>query len=188
MEQETLQTQSNKKQNILVAGLVCGILVLTFGIYYLTNSNMLLQKRGQQTSEQPNTKPAETTSANIPSAVTCYQFKNLEKALQRIDIACILDLNGTAQDKTLSDLAKLTNLNEINLSNNNLTEFPEVLFGLKNLLVINLSNNELSTIPEKIKSSGLAQSLQILELTGNPISASQKEIIKALLPNAEITF
>lgn len=188
MEEETLQTQSNKKQNIIVVGLVCGILVLTFGIYYLTNSNMLLQKRGQQTSEQPNTKPAETTSANIPSEVTCYQFKNLEKALDRIDIACILDLSGTAQDTTLSKLAQLKNLNEINLSNNNLSEFPGALFNLKNLLIINLSNNNLSTIPEAIKKSELIKTLQILNLTGNPISASQKEVIKALLPNVEIIF
>lgn len=188
MGQESLEIKSSKKQYFLIGGLIFGILTLAFGIYYLTTNNLLLQKMAQQTSEQSSAKPSETTPANIPSAVTCYQFKSLEEALQRIDIACILNVSGTAQKTNLSNLAQLKNLNEVNLSNNNLVAFPEALFGLKNLLIINLSNNSLSTIPEKIKNSELAKSLQILDLRGNPISASQKEAIKSLLPNATITF
>ena len=188
MGQESLEIKSSKKQYFLIGGLIFGILILAVGIYYLTTNNLLLQKMVQQTSDQSGTKPSETTPANIPSTVTCYQFKNLEKALQRIDIACILDLRGTAQGTNLSNLAQLKNLNEINLSNNNLTSFPEALFGLKNLLIVNLSNNSLSTIPETMKNSDLSKSLQVLDLTGNPISASQKEAIKALLPNTIITF
>jgi len=188
MEQETLQMQSNKKQYMLVGGLVCAILALAFGTYYITNNNELLKQAIEQSIDQTNTQPTKTPTANIPSEVICYQFKNLEEALRRIDIACILDLNGSSQSINFSSLSRLTNLNEVNLSNNNLAEFPEALFGLKNLLIINLSNNNLSTIPEKIKKSELIKTLQILNLTGNPISASQKEVIKALLPNVEITF
>lgn len=188
MEQENLEIESNKKQYILIGVLLFGILALVFGIYYLTKNNLLLQKIAQQTSEQQDAKSTNATPVDIPSTVTCYQFKNLEDALQRIDIACILDLNGTARVTTLSDLEQLENLNEINLSNNNLVAFPEALLGLKNLLIVNLSGNKLSTIPEAIKKSELAKSLQILNLTGNPISVSQKEVIKSLLPNTTIAF
>ena len=94
---------------------------------------------------------------------------------------------------------------DLNLSKNNFTEFPPILFNLKSLIVVNLSDNKISALPEKIWSmenltalllsnNNLSSipipkqftSLKTLWIDGNSIPDSQIDAIKKAVPQIEL--
>jgi|UniRef100_A0A7V3RDY0 Leucine-rich repeat (LRR) protein/fibronectin type 3 domain-containing protein len=96
----------------------------------------------------------------------------------------------------ISPLASLTNLKTLNLSNNMIKDIS-VISGLKNLQVLDLSSNSVKDVtPLK----GIGQSLLSLDISYNPIPASQLGFIQSWtqlhnlgmggfnLKNSEITF
>ena len=61
-----------------------------------------------------------------------------------------LDFPGKNLTEIPEDIAKLTNLTLLNLSDNQITEIPEAIAKLTNLTLLNLSNNQITEIPEAI--------------------------------------
>jgi Leucine-rich repeat (LRR) protein len=70
--------------------------------------------------------------------------------------------------KLPESLGKLTNLQSLNLSNNQLVTLPEWFPGLQSLQVLNLSNNRLETLPESLVN---LNNLQSLNLTNNQLTS-----------------
>jgi small GTP-binding protein len=105
---------------------------------------------------------------------------NCEVTLQKSNISPTLPIISSV-NRSLSpqyrELIKLALENDsisLDLSNQNLTAFPDEIFELPNLQFINLSNNSLSEIPENIS---MLTNLQSLNLSNNQIVEISKEII-----------
>ena len=80
---------------------------------------------------------------------------------------------------------KLTGLNILSLSNNNLTSIPDSIGKLSQLKILNLSHNNLTNIPDSI---GNLSGLKELYLGYNNLSKQEQEKIKKLLPSTTIIF
>lgn len=82
----------------------------------------------------------------------------------------------------------INTIEEIDFSNNNLTQLPPSLLKLKNLKALNLNNNGLITID--IDDFLLLNKLEILNISNNPLEniPSIKSKFEKLLPNMIINF
>jgi Leucine-rich repeat (LRR) protein len=67
----------------------------------------------------------------------------------------------------------LSNLEILDLSNNNLTSFSELIGGLSNLKTLYLSNNNLTSVPESMRS---LSNLKELYLTNNNLTSIPESI------------
>jgi len=114
-----------------------------------------------------------------------------------------LDLSNQGLTQVPQNVFKLTNLQELNVSNNKLTGalpaeirhlqnlqildasnnqmtgVPAEIGQLENLRILNLSNNQLTGLPYEL---GNLKKLQVLNLSGNNYSTQDLEIIRQGLP------
>jgi Leucine-rich repeat (LRR) protein len=86
----------------------------------------------------------------------------------------ILNLSGQGLEKVPSSVFKMTNLEELDLSNNRLTgALPGEIRFLKNLRKLNVSNNQMTGIPAEI---GQLTNLEELDYQNNQITGLPMEI------------
>ncbi|MCX6739794.1 MAG: leucine-rich repeat domain-containing protein [Candidatus Parcubacteria bacterium] len=78
-----------------------------------------------------------------------------------------------------SQIGQLKKLKILNASNNQMTGVPAEIGQLSNLQVLDLSNNQLTGLPNEL---GNLKNLQTLNISGNNYSTADLEIIKAKLP------
>lgn len=89
------------------------------------------------------------------------------------------NLTGALQ----AEVRHLINLKVLNLSNNQFTGVPAEIGQLKNLEILDLSNNNLTGLPYEL---GNLSNLKVLNLKGNNYSVSDLNIIKANLSSGVI--
>lgn len=160
---------------------IIGILLVLAALGFLT----FFAFRYFSIKQNVSAPASQTTIPLKPSVkVICKGFTNMSDALSNSDIACALNLSKTAS-LDLSQISKLTKLDDLNLSNDNLTQISDQILELKSLIILNLSNNKISQIPDGIAN---LKNLQILNLSGNPLSPSEQTKVKNLLPGTKITF
>lgn len=91
-----------------------------------------------------------------------------------------LDLSGRGLTGSLkAEIRQLSELHELDISNNKFTGLPAEVGQLSQLERLDLSNNPLTGLPHEI---GNLQNLQVLDLRGTQYSAYDLDIIKAGLP------
>jgi Leucine-rich repeat (LRR) protein len=78
-----------------------------------------------------------------------------------------------------AEIRHLSNLEVLNISNNKMTGLPAEIGQLSKLRILNAANNQLTGIPHEI---GNLQNLELLDLSGNSISKQDLDIIRATLP------
>lgn len=121
--------------------------------------------------------------------------------------ASSLDLSSTRLQKVPSYVFDMTKLEELNLSDNNLTgALPAEIRHLQNLRVLNASGNQMTGVPAEIgqlskleeldlsdnQLTGLPlelgnlSNLRVLDLRGNNASAQDLDAIRAKLTNTQI--
>lgn len=95
------------------------------------------------------------------------------------------DVSGNNLTGSLpAEIRKLTNLEVMNASNNNMTGIPAEIGQLSKLKVANFSNNDISGLPLEI---GNLSSLETLDLRGNPnVSEYDIGLIQPKIPQAKI--
>lgn len=95
--------------------------------------------------------------------------------IQKLDVSNN-NLGGSLQ----AEVRQLQNLKTLNLSNNHFAGLPAEVGQLKKLEELNLSNNQLTGLPYEL---GNLSNLKVLNLRGNDYSRTDLEIIKKKLPS-----
>jgi Leucine-rich repeat (LRR) protein len=91
-----------------------------------------------------------------------------------------LNLTGKGLTGSLkAEVRQLTNLRELNLSNNKFTGVPAEVGQLSKLEVLNLSQNPITGLPQEI---GNLKNLKTLDLRGTNYAKQDLEVIKKNLP------
>ena len=86
----------------------------------------------------------------------------------------VLDVSGTGLKKVSQDVFAMTNLEELNVSNNNLTgALPAEIRRLQKLRILNASNNKMTGVPAEV---GQLQNLEILDLSNNQLTGLPYEL------------
>ena len=115
------------------------------------------------------------TIRKIQTMVRNEAYRDAERRIRgaRRDGATQLDLRGIGLTEVPSAIANLTQLQFLNLSDNNLTQLPEAIATLTQLRLLYLSRNQLTVLPEAIAT--LTQ-LQVLNLSVNQLTVLPEEI------------
>jgi len=91
-----------------------------------------------------------------------------------INQATVLDLSNRGLEKIPAYVFNQTNLEELNVSNNNLTGAIQAeIRNLKNLRILKASNNQMTGIPAEI---GQLEKLQVLDLSNNKLTGLPQEL------------
>jgi len=94
-----------------------------------------------------------------------------------------LNLEGNQLQSLPDEIGQCQNLRSLILSENHLTQLPDGIVNLKNLELLLLTGNELTELPADI--AKLSQ-LKTLVAKENHFSESEKERIRAALPNCKV--
>src|SRR3989344_3845961 len=97
-------------------------------------------------------------------------------------VPALTTLNRSNQGLTKlpSEILSMTNLQQLNISNNRLTgALPAEIRHLQNLEILNISNNQMTGLPAEL---GNLQKLEVLDLSDNDISEYDLNIIRERLP------
>jgi len=96
------------------------------------------------------------------------------------DNTTVLDLSGRRLSGSLkAEIRHLTNLRELNISDNDFTSLPAEVGQLSKLETLNLSNNPFTGLPQEL---GNLSNLKVLDVRGTQYSQFDMDIIKAKLP------
>lgn len=91
-----------------------------------------------------------------------------------VPINKVLNLSGQGLNSIPNYVFSQTNLEELNVSNNNLTGAIQSQIGqLKNLKVLNASNNKMTGVPAEV---GQLSKLEILDLSNNQLTGLPNEL------------
>ena len=84
-----------------------------------------------------------------------------------------------------AEIKQLTQLENLDVSNNKMTGIPAEIGQLSNLKILNYANNQITGLPLEL---GNLTGLQVLDLSGNPnLSQHDLSLVKAKLPNTNIS-
>lgn len=117
------------------------------------------------------------SACQIKDAIT-----DLKQALINKTAVCHLDLSGQNLEILPVEIFQLINLEVLKLSSNNLDNIPGELAFLP-LQQLDLSNNNLTEIPDTFDNFEV---LKQINISGNPLPASEILKLKSLLPNTTI--
>ncbi len=92
----------------------------------------------------------------------------------------VLDLSGRGLDGSLkAEVRQLTELRELDISDNNFTGLPAEVGQLTKLEKLDLSNNPFTGLPYEL---GNLKNLEVLDLRGTQYAAQDLEVIQRSLP------
>jgi len=172
----------NKNIVLLIILIIPVVLIAFFWrLNYLFGSEKALKEKSAQ-------KNAESTAATVSGTVLDLSGRNLAKVpsyvfseitLEELDVSNN-DLTGALP----SEIGNLKNLKVLKASNNKMTGVPAEVGHLEKLEILDLSNNQLTGLPYEL---GDLKNLKILNLSGNNYSKQDLDIIENKLPsNTEI--
>ncbi|MGE5041352.1 MAG: leucine-rich repeat domain-containing protein, partial [Candidatus Levyibacteriota bacterium] len=82
-------------------------------------------------------------------------------------------------------IGNLTNLQVLNVTNNQISNIPKEIGNLTNLQELYIGTNNLKTFPEEI---GNLKKLKTVQVEGNMLTKEEQQRIQKLLPQASISF
>lgn len=165
-------------KNILIAVLLLAVGGL--GYAQLTSNEF---SSGTQNGSVSSDKPAASSGSTLD--LSNKGLTKLEHDLLDNGSVTTLDVSGNNLTGSLpGEIRKLTNLEVLNASDNNMTGVPAEIGQLRKLRTAKFANNNLSGLPNEI---GNLSNLETLDLRGNPnISKQDIASIQSKVPNAKI--
>lgn len=123
-----------------------------------------------------NITPAVNTSIKKVAATATALVQGSSSVADTVPAGsdAVVDLSHTGLTKTPMDIFSNIEIEELNLSANNLTgSLPSEVRLLQNLRVLNLSNNQFAGVPAEI---GQLKNLEVLDLSNNLITGLPNEL------------
>lgn len=108
------------------------------------------------------------------ASITVYDGISVPASSQALDVSG-RGLTGSLK----AEVRQLTELRELNMSNNKLSGIPAEIGQLSKLEVLNLSNNLFTGLPYEL---GNLKNLKVLDLRGTQYATGDLEVIKKGLP------
>jgi Leucine-rich repeat (LRR) protein len=170
--------------NKLLVGLIV-ILVIAgagYGGYQLRDDKEDTPSSGSSTSSSTETSTQPQTKGKTAD----YSGRGLtsfpKQALSDTSITD-LDLSNNALSGALpGEIRNLTNLESLDVSNNNMTGIPAEIGQLRRLKSLNYSNNQITGLPNEL---GNLTQLEVFDLSGNNVSQQDLAQIRAKLTNTQ---
>lgn len=166
---------------------VIAILVLLLGIVgflYFTKDNNIDSSNNDSVSGEAEDEATNTSSGKTLD-LSSKGLKDISQDILDDKSIVIFDVSGNNLTGALpAEIRKLSNLEVLNASNNNMTGIPAEIGQLSKLKVVNFSNNDISGLPLEI---GNLSNLETLDLRGNPnVSRYDISLIQPKIPNSKI--
>lgn len=130
----------------------------------------------------------DNSSSSVVSAdkVLDLSHKNLTKIdmsiFDKTDLEELNVSNNNLIDALPSQIGKLKKLRILNASNNQMTGVPAEVGQLTNLEILDLSNNQLTGLPNELAN---LKNLKTLNLSGNQYSEQDLKVMRNSLPNVQ---
>lgn len=171
-------------KNIIIAILVTAVLVLGISQFLDSEPENPSGTNPQSTVSPDNSSGNDDTSKDRKSLANSG-LQTVPMNLFEDSSITALDLSGNTLTGALpAEIGKLSNLETLDASDNNLTGVPAEVGQLSKLRVINFANNDISGLPLEL---GNLSKLETLDLRGNPnISTYDLNLIQPEIPNASI--
>jgi len=147
------------------------VLVIILSLYFLYT----LFKKTPKKNDTTNSQAVKTTIApNAADKAKLVSFKNIEDPLSSgASSFKTLEISDADANKIKQNIGKFTNLTEVYLERDNLTEIPTSLLSSDKLTTLWLPNNNIKSIPPSIKN---LKNLQVINLTNNALEEIPKEL------------
>lgn len=135
-------------------------------------------------------KITTSTSTSYPEISAEKTLDLSNKNLTKVDMSIFDNVNleelnlsyNNLADALPSQIGNLKKLRILKAGSNQLTGVPAEVGQLSNLEVLDLSNNQLTGLPYELAN---LKKLRTLNLSGNPYSEQDLEVIRNSLPNVE---
>lgn len=111
-------------------------------------------------------------------------FSIIPDEVEYMDDLSFLDLSYNFISSFPSSFSIIAEIETVDLSNNHLTDLDFTTFGISSIERLILANNNITTITPNI--ADLSNSLDLLDLTGNPIDSTTLSQLNIWLPSTEI--
>lgn len=150
--------------------------VISLVVFSLLLSGCSLLNQSEQTKtnfEKPiNNEILETSKTE--NSVQTSPVKNEQTPIVEVASKNILNLSSQNLSKIPNDVFNKANLQELNVSNNQLTGAIQAeIRHLQNLVVLNASNNQMTGVPAEI---GQLENLEVLDLSNNQLTGLPYEL------------
>lgn len=133
------------------------------------------QPTAPSSNEDKVTSPVEQILPPAGGSIEVYDGVSVPKN------STTLDLSGRGLTGSLkAEVRELSQLEVLDISNNNFTGLPAEVGQLSKLRVVNLSNNPFTGLPYEL---GDLQNLETLDLRGTDYALADLDVIKESLPD-----
>ena len=169
-----------------IFGIISLLITVALGVWFISKNIETVQtengspstyqdaiQSAKDVAGQASEKAAET-NAVMGKTVTVYEGIAVAADSKVLNLAS-KKLSGSLK----AEVRQLTELREINLSNNKFTGVPAEIGQLSKLEVLNLSNNPLTGLPQEL---GNLKALKTLDLRDTQYSKQDLVVIKKSLP------
>jgi len=155
--------------------LILIVLLAAAGFYVYNAQTNAPEEPSHKQVNEPSPVPAFTTLNRSNQGLTKLPSEILSMTnLQQLNIS-----NNRLTGALPAEIRHLQNLEILNISNNQMTGLPAEIGQLSKLRVLDASNNKLTGIPHEL---GNLQKLEVLDLSDNDISEYDLNIIRERLP------
>jgi len=170
-------------------GILSVLIAVTIGVIWSVGSftgGQYADENGdiQNTTYQGALDSAQTAADSL-SAASTVQIE-IYPGIAFAPDTILVNLSGRNLTGSLqAEIRKLSDVEVLDISNNDFTGFPAEIGQLSKLKTLDISNNPLTGLPREI---GQLQNLELFDLSGTQYSAQDLAAIQAQLPSTTVVI
>lgn len=171
---------------IVISAIIAFIVAISAYFYYDIRIAEAPSSSSEATQEEQRRNETSNPSTNTPALTSVSRsgqgFTKIPQDIFAMTNLQQLDLSNNLLTGALpAEIRHLQNLQILNISSNRMTGLPAELGQLSKLRILNVSDNQLTGIPHEL---GNLQNLEVLDLSGNNIPEFDLNEIRKKLPGS----